>query len=306
MAEIQNFPFNELTHYTRAEAALYQKLLKTFFFFEKQSRFFEILTEPLDKICQQQSQLSITHFEARTSEELAGSLPKDSLISVLRIDPHCGQALLTFDSLLAKALAHQVVSGEIIDPKKISDLQLKPLSSMEEAVVQYLLVSILDQISQNISHKNFSLQFEDLFKNPKSLHERYKDNEQFGVYTVMLKLFGRDFFLRLILPVASLSQFAANDYQEALKENRLKQFGNLEADFSLEVAEATMAPEDFFDLEEGDVILFDEGHLKRSADHKGWQGKAELVMNDPNERQGFGLNIEQTNTGWKGKVTSAL
>ena len=157
MSKVNPFPFERLPQFTLEEVLLKKKLFSAYQHIASQPRILKKLSEPLVEILGNDIDLKVTHVEANDFDNVAVGFSENTLLGLVRLEPQGKKAAIVFESLLAKLLISKILSKDTLTPEKLTQLQLKPLTVLEESVVQYILVSLIEKISSNFSNKNLHL-----------------------------------------------------------------------------------------------------------------------------------------------------
>jgi len=304
MSNILPFPYDKLPHFSSDEVQLKKKLLNAYYFFENRSKILQELAFPIQDILHTPIDIKITHLESSNLEKLISSLPQKTLLGLVRLEPQGKKAVLLFETLLAKILVFKTLSGGKLDQKKISQLQLKPLTSLEEAVVQYILISVIEKLSANISPKNFNITYEDVIHDAKKLTGSFSHQDQFAVFSLQIHLMERDFYLKLILPIDVADNLGMTKIEEKFVKERLKQFEKFNLQLQLEVAHVNLEPDDLEQLNSGDIIMFDDV----SVEHKGRKisGQAQMKLANQDSTDGYLVDLETHGDILKAKIQSVI
>ncbi|EKD50591.1 MAG: hypothetical protein ACD_62C00494G0006 [uncultured bacterium] len=304
MPDVQPFPFDELPQCTQAEVALKKKLFGAYHFFTNRPDFVTLIAQPLVEVLQGSVRLKITHVESKTFEEMGASFSDRSLVGVMRLEPQGKKVGLIFDSLLAKILIHKILTKQPLTTDKLAQLHIKPLTALEEAVVQYFLVVLIDQITNNINDKNFALSFEDVLRTRDEFRGQFSNQEDYALFSIKLNYLEKDFYLKLVLPL-SVSQDLANvEREEEFVNQRIRQFENMKTEFQLEVGYVTLEPSELDSLAAGDIVLFDEMLIEK--DQQKISGYAEMKQTGAESLEGYRVAIETQGDIVKAKIDSML
>lgn len=304
MSKLSPFPYETLPKYKLEEVQLKKKLLNAYYFFENRAQILKDLVTPLQEILNEPLQIEITHLESSDLENLVSSLPEKTLLGLVRLEPQGRKAVLLFETLLAKILVYKTLSGGKIDQEKISRLQLKPLTSLEEAVVQYILISIIEKLSTHISPKNFNIAYDDVVHDSKKLMGSFSHQDQFAVFSIQLHLLEKDFYLKFVLPIAMADDLGITEMDEKFVKERLKQFERFQVPIQLEVAQVTLEPSDLDQLSAGDIIMFDDVLVEQKGSQITGQAKMTLAQED--SREGYLVELHSKGSTLQATVKSVL
>jgi len=298
------FPFDKLPQFTKNDVAISNHLLNAYYFFENRKDTFQRLTEPLKDIFGAQASFKLTSLNTCRLEEMMEKMADNFLVGVVRIEPHGKKAIAVFDPLLAKIAVSQTLTGGKVTSDKVAQLQLKPLTSLEDAIVQYILVSLIEKISESTGTKNFTLTFENTLRDATKLNGQLSNQDEFAIFTLKLHVFDREFYAKLILPMPVVDDFEMASHDEYFASERLKQFTTITTDFVLEVARVELIPQEVDELSVGDMIIFDEASV--SIEQGNVSGKAKMKLLNSDDHDGFMVDIESEGSQYKAKIMSAL
>jgi len=304
MPKISPFPYDKLQKYSLEGVQLKKKLLNAYYFFESHTEILDELVKPLEEILKTKLEIKITHLESSNLEEFVQSLPNKTLIGLVGLEPHGKKVVILFETLLAKLLVYKILSGGHVDLEKISQMQLKPLTSLEEAVVQYILISVIEQISTTITPKNFSLAYEDILTDSKKLLGSFSHQERFAIFSIKIHLYERDFFLKMALPITVAEDLGITQFNEDFAKERLKQFSKFMVNLQLEVAHVSLEPADIDQLHLGDIVMFDDTSVE--LDDNKITGHAMMKLADQETNEGYLVDLEVKGDFIHAKVKSSL
>lgn len=304
MSSVLPFPYSSLPKVTQESVQLRKKLLNAYYFFESHQDILKELSEPLREILKTPVPLEVTCLESAALEHLVSGLPEKTLLVLFRLEPHAKKAALVFETLLAKILIHMVLSGDRLDQKRFRELQLKPLTFLEEAVVQYIFVSVLERLSSRLSPKTFSIVYDDVVRDPKRLMGSFSVQDPLGVFSFKLHLLEHDFYLKLVLPISTADHMRLTKLHKAFVKERLTQFGNFDVPLELEAAGVDLEPADLDGLDAGDIVMFDEASLWLKEG--GLEGQARVRLVDHEGREGYLVDVETAGEAIRARIVSAL
>ena len=290
MSKVQAFPFDSLPQYTEDQASLKHRLLSTYYFFQNQKHVFEMLSEPFAEIIGTKLKTRIAHVDLIDLSKFVLSCSEHALIGTLHMEPHGKKALVVFETLLAKVLVHQMLSGKTMSVDHLAQLQIKPLTALEEGVVEYVMVAALDKIYERLKNQGFSVTYDNILREPKKLMGLFANHDEFAVYTIELSLFERNFFVKLLLPLTVADDLVALDQEQYFLDRRLKNFGKFNADFQIEVGDLNLSSDEIDSLDEGDIFLLDncDIELKKS----GIKGMARMTLDQDDNDHGYEVELE--------------
>ncbi|MBF0104893.1 MAG: hypothetical protein HQM16_06155 [Deltaproteobacteria bacterium] len=299
------FPFEKLTQYKTEEVSLLKKLFNAYYYAESRSHMIEDILEPLQKILKTPLTVTMAHVAPHSLEDLQTTLSGNALFGVVSIEPQMRKAVVVFEALLAKLMVNRVLAGEKQESeKKLLGLQVKSITVLEEAIVQYILISMIERFSLNIQLKTFSLKYDGVFHDAGCLKQYFPKDEPLAVFSVQLQFLERDFFVKLVMPVKATDGLGMTKTHEQYLRERLIQFGRFSTEYCIEAADVTLMPSDIEKLAEGDIILFDESHIHLQG--KEISGLAKLKLNCDDYQRGFMVELQSSEDNLAAKIVSGL
>lgn len=303
--KVSDFPFGILPQYRLDDLALSRKLNVLYALIEDGTDVFAAATAPLAKILKSEVVAELVHVEALSLDEVVVSLPERFLLSLVRMDPHTKRAFFVFDASLASFLSQSALSGGRGVASTSDVAALNPLTSLGEAVIEYVLVSALEKISSALGQKTFSLSFENIIRDPKKLFGLYSNNDRFAVFSIKLAVPGRDFYVKLALPLSLAQQLAEEERTDDFFRSRLAGFSDFRADFQLEAGHVELTPSDIQNMRPGDIILLDVALTELDAEKKP-SGQALLRPVGMDQDLGFVMDLDVAADCIHAKVNSVL
>lgn len=304
MTTVKPFPYDNLLKYTAEEASLLKRLFNAYYYLESKSDVIKGLLEPLQTILKTPVSIKITNVAMQRLKDIQASLSQNILFGLVNLEPRSHKAILFFETLLAKLMVYKVLSGKKDEEKKIMELQTKSLTVLEEAIVQYVIISIIENFTNKLQSKNFNIQYDGVFSDSAVLSRTFSKEEPFAVFSIQLQLLKRDFYIKLVLPFQLADDVGMTKTHEQILYNRLLQFGRFNIDFSVEVAHVTLEPSDIDQLSQGDIILFDESKIQMQNKHV--KGMGELKVCDDEDGQGYLVDLDVKKDNIRAKIVSAL
>lgn len=304
MRQVEDFPFASLPSMTDEEVSLFCQASDLYTLMEDRTDVLLKLLESMKGILQADFKAELAHVEALALEDVMSALPERFLMSVMRMDPHTKRAFLVFDTALAQILVAAVLSGKsALDSAGLD--QLKPLSPLSEAVVEYVLVSALEKLPAVFGEMKFTPSFESLVRDPKKLLGLFAMSDRFAVFSIKLTVGGSAFFLKFALPLALAQTLGSRGDEEEFFRSRLQGFESFKTEFFLEIGRVALSQGEVANLEPGDIVLLDECHasldLKREL-----TGKAHLIPVGVEDESGFVTELGRDGDQILAKVTGVL
>ncbi|MBU0505483.1 MAG: hypothetical protein ABII18_06930 [bacterium] len=304
MTKVTPFPFDKLPQFTKEDIELKKRLLNAYYFVVNRPYILKLIAAPLEEIFGQDLDMKVTHVEKKSYEDVLSVFSDQTLLGVVRIEPHGKKAGVFFDTLLAKLLIQKVLTNKPADTTTATLLQLKPLTALEEAVVQYLLVSIIEKVGARFNDKNFNINYEDVIRNKDQVKGSFSQKDEFVLFSLKLTYLHRDFYVQFLLPLTLTEDMESVERYDHFINHRIKQFENFTINFQLEVARVTLEPEDVDVLSQGDIILFDEAFVEKNNNKI--TGQAELKMATEESQEGYLVSLETQDDVVKAKIESTL
>jgi flagellar motor switch protein FliM len=256
--------------------------------------------EPLKEVLKTDFQAKIIHVEAKDLASVELSCSEHSIMALIHVEPRGKKVLVIFDSLLAKILVHKILAGAEVETEHLLPLQMKPLTALEEAVVEYILVSAIEKISA----QDFSLTFEDVIRDPQKLTGYFSHQENFAEVSLDLSIMNKDFFVKLVLPLSVADNLGLTIHDEYFQNQRLKQFEKFHVDFQLEMGKVTLTPSDLAALDNGDIVMLDEVSVDLSREL--FHGRAHLKLCGELLNRGYEVDLVTKGDVIQAKVIDAI
>lgn len=303
--QIKDFPFESLPSFTDEEITLFKQASGLYTLMENRKNTIPKLLESMKGILQADFESDLTHVEALTFDEIMRTLPERFLMSIMRMDPHTKRAFLLFDPALAQVLITAVLSGGKTALESAGLDQLKPLSPLAEAVVEYVLVSAIEKLPTAFGEMKFQPSFESLVRDPKKLLGLFATSDRFVVFSIKLSVENSRFFLKFALPLALAQTLGRGVGEEEFFRSRLQGFESFKTDFFLEVGRVALSPDEMAALEPGDIVLLDECRAKLGP-HREITGEAVLLPVNSEDESGFVTELGRNGDQILAKVTGVL
>lgn len=300
MTDISPYPYQSLPQFTSQEVQLKHKLLNTYYFFQSQTDTLAFLLEPLKEILKTDVKVKVTHIESAQLNDVMNACSDRSLLGAVHLEPHGKKVVLVFETLLAKILVHKLLSGSDVTTDKVVQLQLKPLTVLEEAVVEYLLVAMLEKYKA----KDLSVAYECVLRDSNKLMGLLSNQDVFAVISIQLTLYKKDFFIKLVLPLHVADDLGLSSRDEYFIAKRMREFHHFKTTFQLEVGEVTLNQTEIGQLVEGDIVLFDEVSLEATG-HP-FHGKAKMRLTDSTSDAGYMVAVESQKDSIQATIESIL
>lgn len=303
-AKIQPFSFQDCPQYTRFEVECVQKLARLYAFTKDHQEALSIIAEPVRHLLKSEVTLHLSHIEVAEIEDIVAAVADDFLVATFGIDPTFKKALLIFDPVLARILVTRVLTQGDVSIKNTPELFTKPLTVLEESVVQYVLINLLEQVKSRLATQKFNPRFDAVGHQAKGLLKSFKKQERLFLVSLRLHWSDQDFYLKLALPLNEALGVGLGAVHPEQKLRRLSDFENFAVDFFLEVGQVTLTPEDVAQLAVGDMIFFDEG--VDVMESYGLRGEAQLACQWDGVRRGYQVDLKTDDVGLHATVCGVL
>ena len=222
-------------------------------------------------------------MEEATQGKFLDSLSSPCIGMVLQSEPQEGRILAELDYSLGRMLVDKVLGGKGEPPQ-----ELLPLSSMEEGVLEFLVLKAFHQIKVG---SNFlgptTLRLQKIVSESKLMADPEKSGELGLVFKFFLGLGEKGGYFKVYFPHPLVEGLLLREdvlagvvAAEAGSgwEQRLDRASHVRASIWSEVGRVNLQPEDISQLELEDVILFDE--TMASMGGHGVAGKTILRIGD--------------------------
>ncbi len=225
------------------------------------------------------------HLEALHQESFGTCLERladPSLIVVIGLAPLAQQAFLEIDQSLALMVIERMLGGPLGHMT-----EARELSETEQGVFQYLILQILAHLHRACGDDNrVGFRFDRFAFHPHQIQEIASPDDGVAELIFRVQLGHTSGFVRLMLPnpfvqeaflnVAGIGENRASE--QAWRQRELKRFASVEFPLVAEAGRMSVTPQDVAQLEEGDIILFDESRMKLEQGHPA--GRVRLTVGD--------------------------
>lgn len=278
MAEIQPFPFETLKTYSSKEASLLSWLYRVL----PPSGYEPILSSRVTESCRKYLG---TSFSIRSesvcdfsfSNFLEG-LPEKFACAVVSLDHHPQKILIELDYGLSLSMVDRILGGA-----GQSRPAPGPLTSLEEGVLQFFVVKILQEI-ENFSGILPKPVLDKIVTRSSDLANFESPDARLILATFRVQLQNQDGYLRFVIPQSLL--WPLRDSMERVIEKTLSRaepsrikdalrgFDSMKTVVWAEAGTVTLTPEDLSQIERGDIILLDEAY----ANFEGQKLTGEIIV----------------------------
>lgn len=192
-------------------------------------------------------------------------LPQAAVMAVVGLAPLSRRAILEIDTPLAMMLIERLLGGQsetIPEPR--------PLSDTEQGVLQYLLLQVMAHIHRLCGKDaRVHFRFERFAFHQHEVRDLADAGDGVAVLIFRVEIGRHSGFVRLALPdpfveEAMLDVESPDEVrpaERAWRQHQLERVGFIKVPLWAEAGRTVISPADLADLEEGDVVLFDQGSV---------------------------------------------
>ncbi len=245
--------------------------------------------------------LEAVHHESYSS--FIAKLPKHPLIVILGLIPQGSKLLCEIDSTLAMMAVERMLGGHVETMP-----EPRALSETEQGILQYLFLQLLAQVHRACGmDARVHFRFDRFAFNPDTIAPLADSDTQVAVLVFRAMLGRHSGFVRLIftdpfveeglLNVEAPDELRPLERRHALAQ--MARFDFVRVSLWAEAGRTTLTGADLKQLEEGDVVLFEQGDLKLS---EGLGGRVILRLGD-GERGGLEATLTPGGKRAKCKIT---
>lgn len=289
MTQITPFPFNALPAYSADEIHLRRRLLDVYQFLESQKDLLGTMTQPFTDLIGEGVKIRLDRFDHARFENFSATLNPKSLVGVVRAEPRALRIFLVMDTALAQLVSGCVIAGSQITPDTFAGLEIRPITALQEAVVEYVLVGLLETVSQKVGKKNFELRYDSVITDSAALQSLAKPTDEYAVFSLRVSFQGRDFFCKVLVPVPLCDEFFLSQHAAQYEAARLPSFLGLGVDLELIAGEVTLEPSDLAGLAAGDIVLLDKSRLAKKDGS--WTGLVQLAIDGSEASSGWWMDL---------------
>lgn len=212
--------------------------------------------------------------EKQTFHDFFTRLPNPCCLGVLGLEPFSEKAFVELDPVLSLLVIEKLLGGA-----EQEFGSLRPLTETEQGVIEFLLLKLLSQIHK-LCGSNAKLHFrlEKMILEPSHVRPFEREGKDLVCLKFHVSFLKRSGFIKIYLPNPWILEGFLKDLPEDQKslehlelKKDLSRFDDFNCFLSGVLGRAQVVAKDLKDLEEGDVVLFDETGLKFS--NRRWSGK---------------------------------
>jgi flagellar motor switch protein FliM len=300
MNQVEPFPFEMLPQLTGMDVRLRKQLLQIFETATAPGAIPGAAAEAFAEILGGPISLKLITTESRTGSGVSGEISEDSLVAVIRLDPLSQRAVLVFDGLLAQFLVAAILSGKPPLAEQAAEFKLKPLTVLQEGVVTYILIDLVERLAAKLGKKNIQPVFDNLERDVLVIGQLFGESEALAFMPFKLSWSGHDFYLKLFLPLPAAEKLGMMARQKAYVRERVQDLGGFSTQVHLEVGHVTLTPAELGTLELGDILFFDEWTIGLKDGRI--EGEAQLCLSAEMDNAAFQVSIVTGSDGVQAKV----
>jgi flagellar motor switch protein FliM len=266
------FDFRGLKSLKRRDLEIEAALLNYLPFSSQENLVRKSLEEFLSKQFNGNAKIQLEKFEEGRLSEFVNSLPSPCLLAVLGVQPVSSKALVWIDPMLGFSLIDRVLGGTGELPT-----ELKPLTSIEEGVFQYLILKAMREIFEACGESAaVHFRLESIARSRKDLLPFASDAARVILMNFRAQVGNSIGFVVVALPHPLVEGVFLKrgplEMPERLEEyeyslHRFDQMGYVRTSVWAEIGSVSLTLAEKNQLEKGDVILFDQTQCKMSASH---------------------------------------
>ena len=220
----------------------------------------------------------VERVEPIPMHDFYSNLSTPCYVGILGMEPFKQKAFIELDPVLSSVVIDKLLGGKGEDA-----VELRPLTETEQGVIEFLLLKLLSQIHK-LSGGDAKLHFrlEKMIMEPAHLRPYQKEEVPLVCLKIHLAFLQTSGFVKIYLPhpwildgfLKNLPGDRESHLHQEMKSN-LKNFTDLPMELWGSLGEASVFARDLKNLEEGDVVLFDETGVAKEKE--GWQGDIKLL-----------------------------
>ena len=251
---IQPFPFDKLKKFTGQEAELFSHLASYF-----PGRGYDLpilskMVETLKKYLGSTFSLRFESLFAAPYEKFVAGLPSVFACFVVSLTPLPKKIMIELDSDLAFCLVDRMLGGPGEQPQN-----LHPFTSLEEGVLQFIVVRVLKELSSLMPKAPYQFRFDKIISTPSAISLLDEPQESMILITFRARINQTTGYIRLCLPHPVALQLFAEPGSVDTSE-RAKSFEHFRTSLWAEVGKVRLTAGEMRQVRRGDIVLFDDSH----------------------------------------------
>jgi flagellar motor switch protein FliM len=302
MKIVSPFPYEDLPQLSALEVHLRKKLLQIYETAASPSAVLPLIAGCFQDILGGEVRLKLIGTEARKVEAAMSDLGGDFVAAVVRLDPLPHKAIVGFDPLLAQFLVAAILSGKPPEAQMATELKLKPLTVLQEAVVEYIIIDLIERITSKLGKKSFAPVYEDVVRESEKVANVWSAQDALAFLPIKLSWNTHDFYLKCFLPVVAADKMGFTRSDASFERERYRDLGAFPAEVILEVGRVALTPAEWETVETGDIIFLDELSVGMHGGRLTGQGR--LLLTEGTDDAGFLCDLEIGDDGVQARIES--
>ncbi len=272
---VEQFPIDKLPSYSKADAGMVNRLVELYDTLAADSSLLETARSALQGLTVDPVALEVADLRQTNIENLSATITAGSVVAVVRLGDGARKTGIAFDALLAKALTHKALSPQAKLPDKVA-LSFRPLTPLEEAVVQYVVVALLDQIGK--SHPETTYVCEDVTSDIKKMATLFTSHEPLAQVVLSMRLATHQFQISIFLPMRLVETLVPP--KSINNKASFSKYGFLPLSLCVDVGQVELSSRDLAQLQEGDIVLLDQCEAVLSGQNISGMARLRLIDED--------------------------
>ena len=293
------FPFKDLPHLDSARQAVASRLSLAYQVAGSQKDILDELCHLLDEILHVNSVARVVGVISSTAESFHKNLPPEFLLLFFRLDPHPKKAFVLFDTSLAQLMAESALTNEKLKSQSLGSKAYRPITPLTEAIVIYVLTSLMEKISPTLKGKNFALRTDRFVRESRDFLSAYQPQDELVIFAVTLELAGQNFALTLGVPLPALDFLMPNAPLPG-DVKRLEHFSDYKIPFELSLGQVRLSQTELDSLAVGDIVLLEGATLHKKQNR--FCGTAVLAPSGLEVLRGYQVEFVETDDQLKATI----
>lgn len=305
MTTVTPFSWSSFKEYRAEDVLLRNKLAAVYQSTDGQADLLRsVFGKAFSDLAKTEVQIELSAVNSGTVGQLIKGVAAELLMGIVTLEPLGKKMAVTFEASLAKLLVQRILAGESFQPQNFFKSEIRPVTALEEAVIQYTLVTLLDRFVSSWQPKNFKPLLDGVFENTSKWATFFLAQDLLICFSIRLSLFDHDFFLKAYLPLEVSHDLIVPKTSQAKLVEGLNQMGRLSTPLQIEIAAVTLTAEELKKIEVGDILLFDE---TLATYHSGRvEGRGSLVFTETQEQHGYAVEVQPDASGFSVKLLGVL
>lgn len=305
MATVTPFPWASLKGLRSEDVVLRNKLVAVYQMTQGHTDFLQsVFGKAISDLARANVQIELSHVSSAPVGQMVKGVAAELLMGVVTLEPLGKKAVITFEPSLAKLLVQCILAGESFQTQNFFKSEVRPVTALEEAVIQYTLVAILDRFILASHPKNFKPLLDDVSENTAKFATIFLAQDMLACFSLRARLFDHDFFIKVYLSLETSHDLMATQALQSMMIKGVQQMGRLTTPLQLEIASVTLTPAELENLDIGDILLFDE---TQAVYHNGQvEGCGALVFTETQEQHGYTVDVHSDPKGLRVKLLGVL